>query len=66
MTAKNRVVSKLVDVKGLGVLEEIPVEFKKDIAPEDDLLKQINLNPFPDSGPDHYALLIMISPNRGV
>ena len=51
---KNGVVTKLVDIIDLWVPEEIRIEFNQDIASENDLLEQVNLDAFPDSGSESW------------
>ena len=47
MTAKRSQITKIVDNWGFGIPEEVPIEFSPDIAPEDDLLENSDLDVFP-------------------
>ena len=33
MTAKRSQITKIVDIRGFGILEEVPIEFIQDVAP---------------------------------
>ena len=38
MTAKRSEITKIVDIRGFGIPEQVPIEFNQDVAPEDELL----------------------------
>ena len=44
MTAKRSEITKIVDIRGLGIPEEVPIEFSQDVAPEDELLENSDLD----------------------
>ena len=35
MTAKRNQITKIVDIRGFGIPEEVPIEFSQDISPQD-------------------------------
>ena len=39
MTAKRDQITEIVDIRGFGIPEQVPVELSQDIAPEIDLLE---------------------------
>ena len=47
MTAKRSQITEIVDIRGFGIPEQVPIEFSQDIAPEDDLLENSDLDVFP-------------------
>ena len=47
MTTKRRELTKIVDIRGFGVPEEVPIKFSQDVAPEDKLLENLDLNAYP-------------------
>ena len=47
MTAKRSEITKIVDIRGFGIPEQVPIEFSQDVAPEDDLLENLDLDAFP-------------------
>ena len=47
MTAKRDQITKIVDTRGFGIPEQVHIEFSQDIAPEDDLLENSDLDVFP-------------------
>jgi len=47
MTAKRDQITGIVDIRGFGIPEQVPIEFSQDIAPEDDLLGNSDLGVFP-------------------
>jgi len=44
MTAKRREITKIVDIRGFGIPEKVPTEFNHDVTPEDELLKNYDLD----------------------
>jgi hypothetical protein len=44
MTAKRREITKIVDIRGFGIPEKVPIEFNHDVTPEDELLKNYDLD----------------------
>ena len=47
MTAKRSQITEIMDIRGFGIPEQVPIEFSQDIAPEDDLLGNSDLGVFP-------------------
>ena len=47
MTAKRDQITEIVDIRGFGIPEQVPIEFSQDIASEDDLLENSDLDVFP-------------------
>ena len=47
MTAKCSQITKIVDIRGFRISEEFHIEFSQDIAMEDDLLENSDLDVFP-------------------
>ena len=47
MNAKRSQITKIVDIRGFGIPEQVPIAFSQDIAPEDDLLGNSDLGVFP-------------------
>ena len=39
MTAKRSEITKILDIRGFRILEEVPIEFSQDVAPDDELLE---------------------------
>jgi len=60
MTAKRSEITKTVDIRGFGIPEQVPIEFNQDVAPEDELLENLDLNADSSqvSEPWNCALLI--------
>ena len=54
---------EIVDIGGFGIPEQVPIEFSQDIAPEDDLLENSDLDVFSSQVSDHanHSNLIPIS-----
>ena len=48
MTAQRREITKIVDIRRFGIPEEVPVEFSQDVAPEDKLLENSDLDAYPN------------------
>ena len=44
MTTKRRELTKIVDIRGFGVPEEVPIKFSQDVAPEDEFLGNSDLH----------------------
>ena len=65
MTAKRDQITEIVDIRGFGIPEQVPIEFSQDIAPEDDLLENSDLDVFlvKFQNLGNPALLIPISLN---
>ena len=51
MTAKRDQITEIVDIRGFGIPEQVPIEFSQDIAPEDDLLENLDVFPSQVSEP---------------
>jgi len=47
MTAKRSEITKIVDIRGFEIPEQVPIEFNLDIAPEDDLWENSDLDTYP-------------------
>jgi len=47
MTAKRSEITKIVDIRGFGMSEEVPIEVNQDVAPEDELLENSDLDACP-------------------
>ena len=62
MTAKSNQITKNVHIRGFGILEEVPIEFSQDIAPEDELLEISDMSQSSQNR-GNYALLIPNSLN---
>ena len=56
MTAKRDQITKIVDIRGFGMPEEVLIEFSQDIAPEDDLLENSDLDVFPSQVSEPWEL----------
>ena len=41
-------ITKIVDIIGFGIPEEVPIEFSQDVAPEDELLENSDLDAYPN------------------
>jgi len=46
MMAKRDQITEIVHIRGFGIPQQVPIEFSQDIAPEDDLLKNSDLDVF--------------------
>ena len=42
----NRDITKIVDIRGFGKPEEVPIEFNRNVAPEDELLENLDLDAY--------------------
>ena len=52
MTAKRSQITKIVDIRGFG----IPIEFSQDLAPEDELLENSDLDAYPSQVSEHWEM----------
>ena len=56
MTEKRDQITEIVDIRGFGIPEQVPIEFSQDIAPEDDLLENSDLDVFPSQVSEPWEL----------
>ena len=56
MTAKRDQITEIVDIRGFGIPEQVPIEFSQDIAPKDDLLENSDLDVFPSQVSEPWGL----------
>ena len=46
MTAKHSEITKIMDMRGFGIPEEVPIEFSQDVVPEDELFENSDLDAY--------------------
>ena len=56
MTAKRNQITKIVDIRDFGIPEEVPIEFNQEIASEDELLENSDLDTFPSQVSEPWEL----------
>jgi len=56
MTAKRDQITKIVDIQNFGVPEEVSIEFKQNIAPENEWLENSDLDAFPSQVSEPWEL----------
>jgi len=61
MTAKRSEITKIVDIRGFGIPEEVPIELSQDVAPEDELLENSDLDAYPNEVSEPWEMCTLNS-----
>ena len=48
MTLKRCEISKIVDIRGFGIPDEVPIVFNQDVAAEDEIFENSDLDTYPN------------------